>query len=121
MDLIQYTVNALDSNYDGFVDALTHMLSTFAYDDACKKLPMDEQSVQFLKRHNRGSLSHLAFVSTTISLNENGSHNHLNSSNQGRGKNNKNNHGKHNRNNKRKNNSNKSTSQTTSSNKGVHT
>ena len=48
MDLIQYTLNALDSDYDGFVDALTHMPGMLTFDDLRNLLIVQEQRVRFL-------------------------------------------------------------------------
>ena len=112
MDLIQYTLNALGSYYDGFVDALTHMPGMLTFDDVRNKLLVHEFS--FSKCRNNGSLAHC----TSISSNH-GSNFQESASNQGRGKNNRTIHGKNNRNSRGKNKSNKATSQTTSSNKGV--
>ena len=63
MDLIQYTLNALDSDYDGFVDALTHMPRMLTSDDVRNKLLVHEHLVQFLKCRNSGLIIQSAFVS----------------------------------------------------------
>ena len=38
MVLIQYTLSALDSDYDRFVDAVTHMPGLLTFDDVHNKL-----------------------------------------------------------------------------------
>ena len=48
IDLIHYTLNALDFNYAGFVDALTHMPSILTFDEVRNKLRVHEQHIQFL-------------------------------------------------------------------------
>ena len=45
MDLIQYTLNALDSNYDSFIDAMTRMTGMFTFDDVRNKLFVHEHYV----------------------------------------------------------------------------
>jgi len=65
--LIQYTLNALDSDYGIFVDALIDMHGMLAFDDVCNKLLVHEHRIQFLKHHNNGSLTHSAFVSNIVS------------------------------------------------------
>jgi len=57
MDLIQCTLNALDSYYDGFVDALTHMLDLLTF---------DKQHVQISHRRYNESLTHHTFVVGTV-------------------------------------------------------
>jgi len=73
IDLIQYILNPLDSYYDGFVDALTHIPEMLTFDDVSTKLLVHEQCVQFLKRRNTGSLTHPAFVTTTTFAYDSGS------------------------------------------------
>ncbi|KAJ8422890.1 hypothetical protein Cgig2_026778 [Carnegiea gigantea] len=100
MDLIQYTLNALDSDYDGFVDSPNHMPGMLTFDDVRNKLIVHEQLSQA--------------VNATTSQ--------ARASNRGQGKSNRNNHDRHNGNsNKGKTNSNKYTSQSNFSNKGVPT
>jgi len=43
--LIQYTLNVLDSNYYGFVDALTHMPCMLTLDEVHNKLLVHGQRV----------------------------------------------------------------------------
>jgi len=107
MNLIQYTLNALDADYVGFVNALTHLPGALTFDDVSNKLLVHEHQVQFLRCHNSGSLSHPAFISTTISSSEAGAANKSSSSNSRRGKNNCNNCVNNNKNNRGKNSSNK--------------
>ena len=38
MDLIQYTLNGLDLDYDGIVDTLTYILGTLTFDDVYTNL-----------------------------------------------------------------------------------
>ena len=42
LGLVQYTLNALDEDYDGIVDALTYILGTLTFDDVCTKLLLYE-------------------------------------------------------------------------------
>jgi len=72
INLSQYTLDALDSNYDGFVDALTHMPGMLTFDYVRNKLLVHEHQVQCLKRRSNGSLTHLAFVSTIVSSHDAG-------------------------------------------------
>ena len=66
MDLIQYTLNALDSDYGSFIDGLTHMPGLLTFDGVRNKLIVHEHRVQLLKRCNTRSLTHPMFVSTTV-------------------------------------------------------
>jgi len=45
IDLIKYTLNTLDSNYDNFADAPTHMLGTLTFDDVRNKLLVHDYHV----------------------------------------------------------------------------
>jgi len=73
MDLIQYTLNALDFDSDGFIDGLIHMPGMLTFDGVHNKLIVHEHCVQLLKLCNTGSLTHPTFVSTTVSLGDAGS------------------------------------------------
>ena len=44
IDLIQYTLNAIDPDYDGIVGTLTYMPGTLTFDDVHVKLPFYEQA-----------------------------------------------------------------------------
>ena len=81
-------MNTLDSDYDGFEDALTHMLGVLTFDDVRNKLLVHELCVQLLKHRNNGSLTHPAFVSTTITSHGAGTTPQSLNSNSGHGKNN---------------------------------
>ena len=65
MELVQYTLNVLDPDYNGIVDTLTYMPCTLTFDDVCTKLLFYEQRVQFLKHRHSGSLTHAAFVASS--------------------------------------------------------
>ena len=97
MDFIQYTLSALDSDYDGFVDPLTHMHGMLTFDDVRNKLLVYEQCVQFLRQRNNGSLTCPAFIVSTISQSDSRTTLQAGASNPGQSKNNRNNFCKNNK------------------------
>ena len=105
LELIQYTLNVLGSEYDNFVDNLSFMPGDITLDEVRTRLLFHERRVQFVHNCDHGSAPHQAFAVATTATTGSTS---LNQSTLSKGRNSKVNKGRNNnnRNNKGRNNNN---------------